>query len=141
MQGLHCSMIRFPLALLFAFSAVLTVAQVASEPSQEPPFNPDHDANGVVQTLDLMEVLSLFGQPFEAEITEDARVALLFSLLEAQHEELIALRALIHRTESPFHWDEEAGVWVAADPIEVQNVMRVKRLEAGSSKIGGFSTR
>lgn len=133
-------MIRFPFALLFAFSFVLAAAQVSPERSKQPLFNPDHDANGVIQTLDLMEVLTLFGQSFETDITDDARFDLLFSMLETQHEELLVLRAMIARPESPFYWNEEAGVWIATAPIVVQNTIRAKRLESRTAKLGGLST-
>lgn len=120
------------------------------------PYNPNVDQHWVIETVDLVELLALFGQRVEpvvlsveeagncgAQVAElEARLA----LMEARWEAMGAgLLNLVESAQSgPFVFDAETGAWIATAPLEIQSTLyadklRSRRLETGSARIGGMT--
>ena len=137
-------------------SALPGWSQTATPPGGLPAYNPNVDANAVVETVDLMALLGLFGSTFTVdgscgatgEVAGETLPSLEVRLeaLEARWEALGAqLMELVQSAHaSPFVWDTESGAWVATSPIEIHSTLevdkvRTQRLEAGSARVGGLT--
>jgi len=120
------------------------------------PYNPNVDQHWVIETVDLVELLALFGQRVEPVVLTageegacEAQVAALearLALMEARWEAMGAgLMNLVASAQSgPFVYDAEKGAWVATAPLEIQSTLyadklRSRRLETGSARIGGMT--
>ena len=120
------------------------------------PYNPNVDQHWVIETVDLVELLALFGQRVEPvgvnlgdPVSCGAQVEALearLALMEARWEAMGA--GLLNLVESaqpgPFVYDAEKGAWVATAPLEIQSTLyadklRSRRLETGSARIGGLT--
>lgn len=121
-----------------------------------PSYQPDANGNGLIATYDLMELLSIFGQEFEAPevlpaTTVEAlitQVELLSRVVELQSNQLQMLQTVLAGVEAsrqspPFVWDPEREVWVCQESVLVQGgvssgAIFTNRLEAGSAQMGGL---
>lgn len=125
--------------------------------AQTAPYNPDSNGNGVILTPDLMDLLTLFGQPFTPSPVCVDGVPLETAVVQLQHtvaQQQATIAALIGAVESllavpagqgPFVRDAETGKWVASEPLHVTGDLSTGRLitgriEARSAQFGGMST-
>jgi|GEM_PF-3429379 len=143
------------------FSVALVVLGVVSSGSQAlaqtTPYNPDSNGNGVNLTPDLMDLLTLFGQPFTPSPVCVDGVPLETAVAELQHtvaQQQATIHALLGAVEQllatgagtgPFVRDAETGTWVATEPLRVTGDLATGRLitgriEARSAQFGGMST-
>ena len=122
--------------------------------AQTTPYNPDSNGNGVILTPDLMDLLTLFGQPFTPAplqidgLPVDVAVAQLQAAVAAQQATIAALAATVQNllnaapAQGPFRWDAASGSWIATDPIRTENEfyagkLITPRIEARSAHFGG----
>jgi hypothetical protein len=122
--------------------------------AQTTPYNPDSNGNGVILTPDLMDLLTLFGQPFTPAPVQvdglpvDVAVAQLQDAVAAQQATIAALAATVQTllnavpAQGPFHWDAASGSWIATERIRTDNEFYAgkvitPRLEARSAHFGG----
>ena len=143
------------------FSVALVVLGFASSGSQAlaqtAPYNPDSNGNGVILTPDLMDLLTLFGQPFTPSPVCVDGVPLETAVVHLQQtvaQQQATIAALIGAVEAllavpagqgPFVRDAETGKWVATEPLHVSGDLSTGRLitgriEARSAQFGGMST-
>jgi len=145
----------------FFLSAALVVFGMASSSlqafAQTAPYNPDSNGNGVILTPDLMDLLTLFGQPFTPATACVDGVPLETAIAQLQHtvaQQQATIHALLGAVEQllaagagtgPFVRDAETGTWVATEPLRVTGDLATGRLitgriEARSAQLGGMST-
>jgi len=122
--------------------------------AQTTPYNPDSNGNGIILTPDLMDLLTLFGQPYTPApllvegMPVDVAVAQLQEAVVAQQATIAALVATVETllnavpSSGPFRWDAASGTWIASDPIRSESEFYAgkvitPRVEARSAQFGG----
>jgi hypothetical protein len=135
---------------LFSLSFTLGIAQ--QEPTSGVSYNPDADENGEIATVDLMELLALYGNAFDAPDVASSstieqlslQVEMLKQLVEAQAQHLQQLSQIIRTNEGerpPFVWDAERQLWVCNEPLVVNarivsQSVSTHHVQSGTAKLG-----